>query len=74
MDKLSVVFVMFVALGFVGSFACTGSQRKIVRTVVDLAEEACADRDSLSECLGKMQSQAQPAEPVIAPDAGTDAE
>lgn len=52
------------------SSSCTRQQRAIVRTVVDLVDQVCGDRDTLDECLGKAQAARAAAQAKI--DAGTE--
>lgn len=57
---LNVLFVALVVcwlwVGVSLLSACTRQQREIVRTVVDLVDQVCGDKDSVDECLGKAQA------------------
>jgi hypothetical protein len=45
-----LLFVPFLMNG------CTPAQRSVVRSVVDIIEEVCGDKDTVDQCLGKAQA------------------
>jgi len=61
----AILFVWMVAL-----VACTKEQRAIVRTVVDIVDQVCGDKDSVDECLGKAQAARAAARAGLQADAG----
>ena len=50
--------------------SCTKEQRAIVRTVVDIVDQVCGDKDSVDECLGKAQAARAAARAGLQADAG----
>lgn len=44
------------ALALTAGQACTPAERAVVRSVVDLVDEVCGDKDTVDECLGKAQA------------------
>lgn len=68
---VAAISVLLLTLGAILHVSCTKGQRQIVRTVVDLVDQVCGDRDSVDECLGKAQAARAAARAAQAgPDAG----
>lgn len=51
-----VLFAGVQALGLV-CMSCTAPQRRVVRTVLDLADTVCGDNDTVDDCLAKCQAE-----------------
>jgi hypothetical protein len=57
-------------VGGIALVSCTKEQRAIVRTVVDIVDQVCGDKDSVDECLGKAQAARAAARAGLQADAG----
>lgn len=61
---------LFLMVWMVTLISCTKEQRAIVRTVVDIVDQVCGDKDSVDECLGKAQAARAAARAGLQTDAG----